>query len=96
MRQVADGGATALVALHDLNLAAAYCDRAVVLSGGRVVAAGDVDDVLVPAVIDRVYDVSTTVLRHPGTGRPVLSFEPREHRPGAHRPSAQAVLHRSA
>jgi hypothetical protein len=46
----------------------------VLLSGGRVVAAGTVDEVLVPQVIDPVYGVSTTVLRHPATGRPVLTF----------------------
>jgi iron complex transport system ATP-binding protein len=76
VRRLADDGLTALVALHDLNLAAAYCDHVVVLQGGRVVAAGPVDEVLVPEVIDPVYRVSTTVLRHPVTGRPVLSFSP--------------------
>jgi iron complex transport system ATP-binding protein len=74
VRRAAGGGTTALVALHDLNLAAAYCDRVVLLAGGRVAAAGDVADVLVPGVLDAVYGVSTTVLRHPTTGRPVLTF----------------------
>jgi len=74
VRRAAGGGTTALVALHDLNLAAAHCDHVVVLSGGRVVAAGAVADVLVPDVLDPVYGVTTTVLRHPGTGRPVLTF----------------------
>jgi len=74
VRRSAAAGTTALVALHDLNLAAAYCDHVVVLSRGRVVAAGTVADVLVPEVIDPVYGVSTTVLHHPDTGRPVLTF----------------------
>jgi iron complex transport system ATP-binding protein len=74
VRRATGGGTTAVVALHDLNLAAAYCDRAVLLSRGRVVAAGDVADVLVPEVLDPVYGVSTTVLQHPATGRPVLTF----------------------
>ena len=74
VRRAAGTGTTALVALHDLNLAAAHCDHVVLLSGGRVVAAGAVDEVLVPDVLDPVYGVSTTVLRHPGTGRPVLTF----------------------
>ena len=30
-----------------------------------------------PEVIDPVYEVSTTLLHHPGTGRPILAFEPR-------------------
>jgi len=76
VRQLADHGVTALVALHDLNLAAAYCDHLVLLAGGRVVAAGPVAEVLVPEVLDPVYRVRTTVLTHPVTGRPVLTFEP--------------------
>jgi iron complex transport system ATP-binding protein len=76
VRRLADGGMTALVALHDLNLAAAYCDHVVLLEGGRVAAAGPVDEVLVPEVIDPVYRVTTTRLRHPVTGRPVLTFQP--------------------
>ena len=74
VRRAAGTGTTAVVALHDLNLAAAYCDHLVLLSGGRVVAAGTVEEVLVPEVIDPVYGVRTTVLRHPTTGRPVLTF----------------------
>ncbi len=78
VRELTVEGVTVLAALHDLSLAAATCDHAVVLApgdAGHVVAAGPVDEVLVPAVIDPVYGVRTTVLRHPRTGRPVLTFE---------------------
>ncbi|MCW2698473.1 MAG: iron transporter ATP-binding protein [Blastococcus sp.] len=89
---LADAGTTALVALHDLNLAAAYCDHVVLLEKGRVVAAGPVDEVLVPSVIDPVYRVRTTVLRHPATGRPVLTFQPADSlvRGGSDRPAPDA------
>lgn len=76
VRTLADAGTGVLAALHDLNLAAAYCDEVVLLSAGRVVAAGPPEQVLVPEVVDPVYGVSTTVLRHPGTGRPILAFDP--------------------
>jgi iron complex transport system ATP-binding protein len=76
LRRLAGEGLTALVALHDLNLAAAYCDHVVLLHGGRVAAAGPVERVLVPEIIDPVYRVRTTVLQHPHPGRPVLSFSP--------------------
>lgn len=76
LRELADRGVTVLAALHDLQLAAQHCDHVVLLSGGRVVAAGDVRDVLVPHVLDPVYGVRTEVLTHPRTGRPVLTFEP--------------------
>jgi iron complex transport system ATP-binding protein len=75
VRKAADLGTTAVVALHDLNLASAWCDHVVVLDRGLVVAAGHPGQVLVPNVIDDVYQVRTTVLTHPGTGRPVLTFE---------------------
>ncbi|MFD6134337.1 putative F420-0 ABC transporter ATP-binding protein [Isoptericola sp. NPDC060257] len=76
LRELADRGVTVLAALHDLQLAAQHCDHVVLLSGGRVAAAGDVRDVLVPDVLDPVYGVRTEVLTHPRTGRPVLTFEP--------------------
>lgn len=76
LSSLADDGVTVLAALHDLNLAAATCDHVVLLSGGRVAAAGAVAEVLVPAVIEPVYGVRCEVLTHPRTGRPVLTFEP--------------------
>jgi iron complex transport system ATP-binding protein len=74
LRKLAADGVTVLTALHELNLAASTCDHVVLLSDGRVVAAGAVDDVLVPAVIEPVYGVRVHVLVHPVTGRPVLTF----------------------
>src|SRR5690606_17686562 len=59
LRTLAGQGVTVLAALHDLTLAAQHCDHVVLLSGGRVVAAGDVRDVLVPDVVDPVYGVRT-------------------------------------
>ncbi|ARU52756.1 iron ABC transporter ATP-binding protein [Cellulosimicrobium cellulans] len=76
LRDLADDGVTVLAALHDLNLAAQTCDHVVVLADGRVVAAGDVREVLVPEVLDPVYGVRCEVLTHPRTGRPVLTFAP--------------------
>ncbi|WP_343074438.1 ABC transporter ATP-binding protein [Phytoactinopolyspora limicola] len=76
LENVSTLGVTTLAALHDLNLAAAYCDQVVVLDGGRVAAAGPPDDVLVPDVIRRVFGVDCDVYRHPRTGRPVLVFSP--------------------
>lgn len=52
---------TTLAALHDLNLAARYCDRLVMLSGGSVVAVGSPAEVLTPERIAAVYRVRATV-----------------------------------
>ena len=70
-------GVTVLAALHDLNLAAAYCDHVIVLHDGRVVGAGPIAVTLTPDLIRDVYGVEATMLEHPATGRPVIAFTPR-------------------
>ncbi|MCC7041558.1 MAG: heme ABC transporter ATP-binding protein [Burkholderiales bacterium] len=54
--------------LHDLNLAATYADRVVVLHQGRVLAQGAPGAVLQPATIAAGFGVAAQVLRHPITG----------------------------
>ncbi|MFI9208471.1 ABC transporter ATP-binding protein [Streptomyces sp. NPDC053253] len=65
---------TAVVALHDLNLAATYCDRLVVLAEGRVVARGTPDEVLTEELIAEVYRVRATVTRPAPGDRPHIRF----------------------
>ncbi|MEU0173553.1 ABC transporter ATP-binding protein [Streptomyces massasporeus] len=65
---------TTVVALHDLNLAAMYCDRVVVLSAGRVVAAGTPGDVLTAELVADVYGVRAAVSREGPEGRPHVRF----------------------
>jgi len=48
LRREAQGGAAVLVTLHDLTLAARFCDRLVALDGGRVAAMGSPAQVLTP------------------------------------------------
>src|SRR5690606_5765721 len=64
----------AVVVLHDLNLAARYCDTLLVLDGGRVAAYGVPDEVLVPEVIEPVYGIGTHRLDVDGV--PHLAFHP--------------------
>lgn len=52
---------TTVVALHDLGLAAMFCDRVVVLRGGRAVAAGTPTEVLTEPLIADVYGVRARV-----------------------------------
>lgn len=75
LRRLAQSGATVLLALHDLNLAAAFCDDLVVLHHGRLVAEGAPEAVLTPALLRDVYAVEASLLRHPGTGRPMIAYD---------------------
>ncbi|GAA4878307.1 ABC transporter ATP-binding protein [Saccharopolyspora cebuensis] len=64
---------TTVVALHDLNLAAGYCDRLLVLAGGRAVAAGAPADVLTEDLVAEVYGVACEVVATP-EGAPHIRF----------------------
>ncbi|MEY9211355.1 ABC transporter ATP-binding protein [Thermobifida halotolerans] len=65
---------TVLVVLHDLNLAAAACDRVGVLSEGRLVASGTPREVLTPPLVREVFGVDAEVVPHPLTGAPQLLY----------------------
>ncbi|MFJ7076935.1 ABC transporter ATP-binding protein [Streptomyces sp. NPDC098781] len=69
---VADLPVTTVIALHDLNLAAMYCDRLLVLREGRAIAEGTPAEVLTPTLIERVYGVRAEVTTDPG--HPVIRF----------------------
>lgn len=75
LRYVRGSGITIVVVLHDLNLAAAACDRIGVLSEGRLVAIGPPEEVLTAPLISRVFGVDVTIVRHPITGDPQILFE---------------------
>lgn len=65
-------GLAVLAVVHDLTLAATFADRIALMSGGRIVADGSPDQVLTPALLQRVYGVETLVMHHPVSGRPVI------------------------
>lgn len=63
-------GLTVIAVLHDLNLAARYCDRLVVMQSGRVVADGPTAQVLTEDLVRRVYGSEVVVAPHPLDGGP--------------------------
>jgi iron complex transport system ATP-binding protein len=67
---------TTVVALHDLNLAAMFCDALLVLKEGRAVAAGAPAEVLTPELISLVYEVDAAVTLDEETNRPLIRFRP--------------------
>ncbi len=62
---------TLVVVLHELNVAAAFADKIVMMREGRIHAAGAPEDVMMPAVLHDVFGLEVQVLHDPETGRPV-------------------------
>lgn len=58
--------------LHDLNLAALYADRILLLHQGTLVASGTPEQVLDPALLSHWYRADLAAGRHPETGGPQI------------------------
>lgn len=71
LRAEAARGAAVVVTLHDLTLAARFCDRLAVLSNGQVAAEGPASVALTPAVLRSVFGLDGELIQTP-TG-PVVS-----------------------
>ncbi len=72
-------GLTAVMVVHDLNLASQYCDNLLVIKEGRIFTAGSPAQVLTEELIKTVYGCEVKVeRRHPG-GRPMLFLQPLNH-----------------
>lgn len=67
-------GITSLVALHDLNLAALFCDEVAVLNQGRLVRSGPPAEVLTAALIREVFGVRAEVHVSAFSGRPHIEY----------------------
>jgi iron complex transport system ATP-binding protein len=71
-RAFVEQGAAVLVILHDLNLAARYCDRLLLLNGGRPHALGSPEEVLRAEPLLAVFGLEVLVQRHPERGHPLI------------------------
>ncbi len=65
-------GLTVVIALHELNLAAQYCDRIILLDRGAVCCQGKPAEVIEAGNILRVYGPGSLVCSHPANGLPVV------------------------
>ncbi|WP_298498939.1 ABC transporter ATP-binding protein [uncultured Maritimibacter sp.] len=74
LRMVRDLDLTSIVALHDLNLAAMFCDRIVVLEEGRIVASGTPGTVLNTDLLRAVFRVEADIAPSTATGLPHIRF----------------------
>jgi len=67
-----DRGLTVICVLHDLNLAAEYCDNIIVLKQGRLKAKGAPHEVLDYKMVEEVYNTVVVLEKNPVSGRPHL------------------------
>ena len=81
VRRLAASGIAVIAAIHDLNLAAQYCDRLLLLKRGEIIADGTVEEVLTQEHIAEAFGVSALVRKHPITNAFSITLLP-HHTPG--------------
>ncbi|MET0358463.1 MAG: ATP-binding cassette domain-containing protein [Pararhizobium sp.] len=62
-------GISIITVLHDINMAARFCDEIVALRGGRLIAQGTPADIMTTEELARIYEVQMDVLHQPSSGR---------------------------
>ncbi|MEX2460097.1 MAG: ABC transporter ATP-binding protein [Paenibacillaceae bacterium] len=67
---------TIVAVLHDLNLAAQYCDQLLVLHGGEVLGIGTPQEILTSELIEHVYGTKPIIMKHPVSGVPQIFLQP--------------------
>ncbi|RLM53228.1 ATP-binding cassette domain-containing protein [Halobellus sp. Atlit-31R] len=82
VRDLVARGKTAIAAIHDLNLAAHYCDELLLLSDGRVAAHGPPESVLTESALEAAFDANAVVSQHPVTGSVYVTALPEGDRLG--------------
>jgi iron complex transport system ATP-binding protein len=71
-KKLTQQGATVVTVIHDLNLAAQYADRVLILNDGKLVADGTPWETLSQEIISSVYQWPVTIVPHPERGHPVI------------------------
>ncbi|EPN9510979.1 ABC transporter ATP-binding protein [Cronobacter sakazakii] len=74
MRLISELPVTSIVALHDLNHAAMFCDALIMMQGGQVVASGTSDEVLTEAMLREVFKVEARIEVSPHHGKKHIHF----------------------
>lgn len=60
-----------VIVIHDINLAAQYCDELIALKQGRLLKQGRPSEIMTAAVLKEIYSVDMNIIAHPHSGRPV-------------------------
>nr|WP_245455721.1 ATP-binding cassette domain-containing protein [Neorhizobium lilium] len=70
-RLTEERGLGVVVVLHDVNMAARFCDEILALHSGMLIARGTPEDIVTPNQLQAIYGTRMGVMRHPDTGHPV-------------------------
>ena len=71
VKKFADQGVTVVMVLHDINLAARYCDKLLALLCSQPVAYGSINDVVTEKNVERLFGVKVQIIPHPLHGTPI-------------------------
>ena len=72
MRGLVASGKTILAAVHDLTLAAQFCDKVALMRSGVILTIGPPEEALTEENIRTVYGADVRIMEHPETGKPVI------------------------
>lgn len=70
-RLARERGLGVIVVLHDVNIAARFCEEIIALHSGRLIARGSPDELMSPEQLQAIYGVKMGVIAHPDTARPL-------------------------
>ncbi|QOF66768.1 ATP-binding cassette domain-containing protein [Actinobacillus sp. GY-402] len=63
-----------VIVIHDINLAARYCDHLIALHNGKLLAQGNAFDIVNTAKLQDIYGIRLNIIAHPETQRPVSFY----------------------
>ncbi len=64
-------GLGVILVLHDVNMAARFCDEIIALHTGRLIARGTTPEIMKPDVLRNIYGIDMAIMTHPRTDYPV-------------------------
>ncbi|MBO1304571.1 ABC transporter ATP-binding protein [Enterococcus sp. 669A] len=70
---------TVVSAIHDLNIAAMYCDYLYIMEEGEILTSGTPTEVLTPAILKQVFQVNAEIQLHPILKRPTITYLPKNY-----------------
>lgn len=66
-----DRGLSVVLVLHDVNMAARFCDEIIALHSGKIVVRGAPDGIMTPKQLQFIYGLPMEVMIHPTTGHAI-------------------------